>query len=50
MVKEFKVKLSDSDVTSLAFGSENNLFASSEQYVYEIDLKSKSKTNRYFRL
>jgi len=49
-VLEFKVKLSDSDVTSLAFGSENNLFASSEQYVYEIDLKSQSKTNRVWQI
>jgi len=49
-VLEFKIKLSDADVTSLAFGSENNLFASTEQFVYEIDLKAGVKTDRKWQI
>ena len=41
------VKLSDDDVTSICFGKEENLFASSTKFVYEIDLKTYKLTGRY---
>ena len=42
-----RCKLSDCDVTSIYFGGEDNLFASSSKFVYEIDLTTYKKTSRY---
>ena len=47
MVPIANVKLSDDDVTSICFGKEENLFASSTKFVYEIDLKTYKLTGRY---
>ena len=47
MVPIANVKLSDDDVTSICFGKEENLFASSTKFVYEIDLKAYKLTGRY---
>ena len=46
MVPIANVKLSDDDVTSICFGKEENLFASSTKFVYEIDLKTYKLTGR----
>ena len=46
MVPIANVKMSDDDVTSICFGKEENLFASSTKFVYEIDLKTYKLTGR----
>ena len=44
------IEVSDEDVTSLCFGKHENLFCSSADSVYEIDLRNMKSSGRSWKL